>query len=99
MARKPSNRIHSRKLEKIVAILKAIAHPVRLQIVNILAKGECSVGELSRMMGTTQTLTSQQLNVLKLAKVLKSKRRGNRVYYSFTSKKIRNIVKSVVREV
>ena len=74
-------------LEKMAETLKAVAHPIRLQIVNILMNGERSVGELVRKLGTKQSLTSQQLSILKSRGVLKSRRNGNVVYYSIKNKK------------
>ena len=86
-------------LEKMAETLKAIAHPVRLQIVNILMSGERSVGELVRTLGTKQSLTSQQLSILKSRGVLKSRRNGNVVYYSLHNTGIRNIMASILTEI
>lgn len=46
LARIKSDLIQQDKLEKMVVVLKAVAHPMRLQIVNILMNGEKSVGNL-----------------------------------------------------
>ena len=98
MTRHSSNLIDEQNLEKIVEILKAVAHPVRLQIVNILIQGERSVGELIRILGTKQSLTSQQLTTLKLTGILKSRRDGNRVFYAIADKRMKKIMESVVQE-
>ena len=84
------------RLEKMVKILKAIAHPLRLQIVNILLNSEYQVGELVQALGTGQSLTSQELGKLKLFGVLKSRREGNKVYYSLKTNSIRKIVATIV---
>jgi len=86
-------------LEKMAETLKAIAHPVRLQIVNILMNGERSVGELVRTLGTKQSLTSQQLSILKSRGVLKSRRNGNVVFYSLQNNGIKNIMASILAEI
>ena len=96
MARKPSDRINIRKLEKIVAILKGVAHSVRLQLVNTLLTKERTVGELSEIIGAKQSLTSQQLSILKFSGILKSNRKGNKVYYTFSNSNYRNIVESII---
>ena len=85
-------------LEKMAETLKAVAHPIRLQIVNILMNGERSVGELVRKLGTKQSLTSQQLSILKSRGVLKSRRNGNVVYYSIKNSG-KNIVASILTEI
>ena len=86
-------------LEKMAETLKAVAHPIRLQIVNILMNGERSVGELVRKLGTKQSLTSQQLSILKSRGVLKSRRNGNVVFYSLKNSGIKNIVASILTEI
>ena len=86
-------------LEKMAETLKAIAHPVRLQIVNILMNGESSVGELVKTLGTKQSLTSQQLSILKSRGVLKSRRNGNVVYYSLQNSGVKNIMASILAEI
>ena len=83
-------------LEKMAKILKAVAHPVRLQIVNILLSGDCSVGEFVKILGTKQSLTYQQLSILKFAGVLISRRVGVKAYYSFANDSIKRIVKSII---
>ena len=84
-------------IEKAVIFLKAAGHPLRLQIiVNILISSECQVGELANTLGTTQSHTSQQLSILKLAGVLKSRRDGNKTYYSLANDSIKRIVKSII---
>ena len=62
-------------------VLKAVAHPLRLQIVEVLAQGELSVGEIVEAVGEKQAITSQQLNLMKDKGVLASRRDGVRVYY------------------
>ena len=99
MARNSSNIIQKNKIEKMVQILKAVAHPVRLQIVNILLREECRVGELVNMLGTKQSLTSQQLSIMRYSGLLKSRRDGNVVYYFLTNDSIKKIVKTIVDEV
>ena len=85
-------------LEKKAETLKAVAHPIRLQIVNILMNGERSVGDLVKKLGTKQSLTSQQLSILKSRGVLRSRRMGNVVYYSLENNGIKNIIASILSE-
>jgi len=98
LVRLASDLIREDDLEKMSETLKAVAHPVRLQIVNILMKGERSVGELVRTLGTKQSLTSQQLSILKSRGVLKSRRNGNVVFYSLENSGVKNIMASILGE-
>ena len=62
-------------------VLKAVAHPLWLLIVEALQDGERSVGEIVEALGEKQAITSQQLNLMKDRGVLASRREGARVYY------------------
>ena len=99
LVRLSTDLIQEDTLEKMAETLKAIAHPVRLQIVNILMNGERSVGELVKTLGTKQSLTSQQLSILKSRGVLKSRRNGNVVYYSLQNSGVKNIMASILAEI
>ncbi len=91
MARSSSELIPEDTLEKMVRILKAVSHPGRLQIVNILLNGECQVSEIQKATGIKPSLTSQLLSDLKLDDVLKSRRDGNKVYYSLANNSIKKL--------
>ena len=69
--------------EKMAEKLKALAHPVRLCIVNnLLEQGGCSVGHMQECLGVSQSLTSQHLARLKSAGILKAERKGKSIEYS-----------------
>ncbi|MCK5918392.1 MAG: winged helix-turn-helix transcriptional regulator [Cocleimonas sp.] len=61
--------------------LKAIAHPVRLQILCFLGEKEASVKDIVADIGASQSNISQHLSVLKAKGVVDSKKVANRVYY------------------
>jgi len=74
--------------EHAAEVLKAVAHPVRLQIVELLETGEMCVGDIVEALGGKQAITSQQLNMMKDKGVLKCRRDGSNVYYRIASKNI-----------
>ena len=82
-------------LENTVEILKALGHHDRLQIVNILLKDECQTGKMVDKLGIKQSYTSQQLSILKNHGVLKSRREGNKTYYSLANDSIKGIVETI----
>ena len=67
--------------EHAAEILKAVAHPIWLQIVELLQAGEMCVGDIVEALGGKQAITSQQLNMMKAKGVLSCRRDGARVYY------------------
>ena len=58
----------SERVEKLAAQLKALAHPARLQILDVLAQqGECICGEIVDVLPLAQSTVSQHLKILKNA--------------------------------
>ncbi|HOO39220.1 MAG TPA: metalloregulator ArsR/SmtB family transcription factor [Deltaproteobacteria bacterium] len=63
-------------------ILKALAHPTRLFIVDELAKGPRCVQELTEMIGADISTVSKHLSVLKNVNVVSDEKRGTQVFYT-----------------
>jgi len=74
--------------EHVAEVLRAVAHPARLQIVELLVPGEMCVGDIVRAVGEKQAITSQQLNMMKDKGVLGSRRDGSKVYYHIKNKNV-----------
>jgi ArsR family transcriptional regulator len=66
-------------------IFKALGHPIRLQIVKQLERGERTVSEIVRAVGAEQSNVSRHLALLKQSGVLLSRKEGLRVFYSLRS--------------
>jgi ArsR family transcriptional regulator len=62
-------------------IVKALAHPTRLFIVNELSKGERCVCELREKIGADLSTVSKHLSVLKNAGIVEDDKRGLQVFY------------------
>lgn len=62
-------------------VLKALANESRLMIVDRLSRGECTVGELTKMVGSDQSTVSKHLAVLRSHGIVEDRREGNNVYY------------------
>lgn len=79
------------KYEARARIIKALAHPARLFIVDELAqKGERCVCELTEMIGSDMSTVSRHLSVLKNAGIVEDEKRGSMVYYRLRVKCIVN---------
>lgn len=64
---------------------KTLGHPARIQILELLAEGEHSVGELMPKLGLESSHLSQQLAVLRRAGMVVARKQGNNVIYSMAS--------------
>ncbi len=62
-------------------ILKAMANPARLCMIDRLASGECSVGGLTALVGLDQSTVSKHLSVLRHHGIVADRRDGNMVFY------------------
>ena len=71
-------------------VLKALANESRLQIVDRLARGECSVGELTEIVGSDRTTVSKHLAVLRAHGIVNDRRDGNVVYYTLLTPCVMN---------
>lgn len=71
-----------KELESLAGIFKALGHPVRLMMVEMLLDGERCVCELQRDSGRDMSTISSHLNVLKNHRLVVCEQRGKNVYYS-----------------
>jgi DNA-binding transcriptional ArsR family regulator len=62
-------------------VLKALANASRLRIVDRLSRGECSVGDLTALVGSDVSTVSKHLAVLRAHGIVDDRRAGNAVYY------------------
>ena len=88
------------KYEAKARIIKAIAHPTRLFVVNELSTGEKCVCELTEMIGADVSTVSKHLSVLKNAGIIEDDKRGSSVYYTLKVPCVLNFfncVESVIR--
>jgi ArsR family transcriptional regulator len=68
--------------EQRAAIMKAMAHPSRLMMVDALAHGEQCVCDLTTLVGHDISTVSKHLSILKNAGIVEDEKRGKNVYYS-----------------
>ena len=62
-------------------VMKALAHPSRLMMIDALSRGERCVCDLQELIGHDISTVSKHLSVLKKAGVVTDERRGKQVYY------------------
>lgn len=82
-------------------ILKALAQPTRLKIMDFLRDGERCVCEIFPAIGEEQSNTSRHLNMMLAANVLSRRKDGLKIYYAIKHPEIievMDIVTLIVRE-
>lgn len=82
----PSNPVPAdphRPLNEIKAdLFKALGHPARVRVLEVLTDGERTVGELQPLVGIESSHLSQQLAVLRRAGLVATRREGSTVVYA-----------------
>ncbi len=78
-----------------VKIFKALAHPIRLEIIKKLIAEEACVCELQDCTKFSQSNLSQHLNILKGAGLVKTEKKGLFTYYSLSNNRVKEIVNLV----
>ena len=70
------------RFEARARIVKAMAHPTRLFIVDELSRQERCVCKLTEMIGADTSTVSKHLSILRNAGIVKDDKRGSQVFYS-----------------
>ena len=83
-------------LTKRAEILKALAHPSRLFIIEALVKKEHCVNELAEMIGSEMPTVSNHLKILRNAGYIGREKRGSQVFYFLACDCVKIILKCLV---
>lgn len=71
---------------------KALAHPMRIRILELLREGPLSVGQLQEAIGTPASSVSQQLAVLRSRNIVVTERRGTTVIYTVRDRELLDLL-------
>jgi len=77
-------------------LFKALAHPARIRILELLRDGEKSVTELQLALGTEGSTASQQLAILRMKNLVDTRKSGNNIYYRLQDQQV-NALLAVAR--
>lgn len=84
------------KLELAASKLRAISHPMRIAIINLLSNGKKkSVTEIYESLDIEQATASHHLNILKSKGLLLSNREGKKIYYSLKNIVLTDIIQCI----
>ena len=85
-------------LLRLTELLKSVAHPLRISIVQLLADGEpMMVTEIYRSLRIEQAEASRQLGILKRSRILKAKRNGKHIHYQLAEPQVLEMLKCMER--
>ncbi|WP_398290205.1 ArsR/SmtB family transcription factor [Sporosarcina sp. NCCP-2716] len=73
---------------------KALAHPLRIRILELLADGEKSVTELQQLVNSEGSAVSQQLSILRAKNIVIGTKKGKSVIYSLRDPSISRLLEA-----
>lgn len=91
-----AKRIPTKTLEEAAPVLRVLAHPHRLRIVEVLLQEPVSVTELAAKVKLAPAAVSQHLSQMRANGILASRREGKRVYYEVINRNAVNLIACIM---
>ncbi|MBI1247862.1 metalloregulator ArsR/SmtB family transcription factor [bacterium] len=97
MSKTPENKppLDMDALGQAAECLKALAHPVRIRMVQLLLAGRFTVGEIAADCSIAENLASEHLRLMQRCGFFTSERDGRRVYYSVAEPHLKDIMSCI----
>jgi DNA-binding transcriptional ArsR family regulator len=93
---KKKTNLDIQKLEMAASKLRAIAHPMRIAIIDLLTENKkLTVTEIYERLNIEQASASHHLNILKNKGLLESKRDGKMILYSLKTTVLANVIECI----
>lgn len=82
--------------EEMAKLFSILAHPKRMQILDLLRRGEACVCHIQAALGLPQPYISQQLRVMREAGIISSRREGPFIYYSLADERVKHFLEEIL---
>ncbi|MCK5824735.1 MAG: helix-turn-helix transcriptional regulator [Ichthyobacteriaceae bacterium] len=90
-------KIDVEELQKRADMLKAMAHPTRIAMIEMLYQGkELTVTKIHNSLEIEQAVASNHLGILKSKDIVQCRREGKMVYYSLKVETVHNIIQCML---
>ncbi len=83
-------------IENVAQTFKALADPTRVKILFLLSQQQCSVNQIVESLQLSQSAVSHQLATLRSLRLVKYRREGNSLYYTYDDEHVINILKQTI---
>lgn len=83
-------------IDSVSRNFKALGDPTRIKLLYLLSQEECSVGHIAEVLNLSQSAVSHQLSFLKNLKLVKSRREGKSIYYTYDDEHVIDILKLMI---
>jgi len=79
-------------------LFKALAHPARIRILELLREGEKSVSEMQLALSAEGSTVSQQLAILRMKNLVDTRKAGNAIFYRLRDRRVTKLL-DVARQI
>lgn len=86
-------------LYELSDFFKVMGDSTRIQLLWALEESEMCVGDLAVLLNMTKSAVSHQLKVLRIAKLVRSNKKGKNVYYSLNDEHVKDILEKALEHV
>lgn len=84
-------------VDNVSQIFKALADPTRIKILYLLSQEECSVNHIAEVLEISQSAVSHQLSFLRNIRLVKFRRDGNTLFYTFDDEHVISLLKQAIQ--
>ena len=84
---------------RVASYFSVLSEPLRLKIINIVCRGERTVGEIAEMVESSQANVSKHLQILTHAGVISRRKEGTSVIYSMADKSVFDLCRTVCNQI
>ena len=88
-------KLNSDAIKEAAACLKVLSHPVRLEIVRLLAEREMSVGEIAKSCGIAHNAASTHLKLLERCRLLANTRHAQSIRYRILERHLLDLLRCI----
>lgn len=90
------NKFEQEQLQKGAGILRALAHPLRIQLTNYIFENQpVKVFDIHKNLQLDQSTTSQHLKILRDNNIVNTRRDGKNIFYSVERERISYFIKQI----
>jgi ArsR family transcriptional regulator, zinc-responsive transcriptional repressor len=85
------------RLQEAAECLRTLAHPVRLRMVQLMLRGELTVGEIAKACGIPSHMASEHLRMMQHCGLLLRRQNGRRIYYQVAEPTVERLMECIER--
>jgi len=90
-----ATRVSPENADRVADVMKAVAHPLRLRIIDLLCGADERVSDIARKLGAKQALVSQQLRILRMSGLVETYRAGGVSRYTLAEPRLGELIDCV----